>query len=278
MTIPKMLKYPRTRHVEGSRQQLGDEDLQVVPFTEIKNLPLVIEEKVDGANSGLSFDSDGNLLLQSRGHYLVGGIREKHFNLFKQWGTIQQNLFRDVLGSRYIMYGEWLYAKHTIFYDRLPHYFMEFDVFDRQNEIYLDTPSRHALLASLPVVSVPVLKSGRFDRLQDLTALIGPSNYISENHMELMHQFCRENGIFLEDVDRQTDLSMLMEGVYIKHEENGQVVGRYKYVRERFLQTIVESDTHWHARPIVPNILSGSLNDLFLPELPNKTSCKKEIG
>ena len=103
MTTPKMLKYPRTQHIEGSRQQLGDEDLQVVPFSEIKNLPLVVEEKVDGANCGLSFDSDGNLLLQSRGHYLIGGAREKHFDLFKQWGTVQQQLFWDVLGDRYIM-------------------------------------------------------------------------------------------------------------------------------------------------------------------------------
>lgn len=268
MTTPKMLKYPRTRHLEGSRQQLGDEDLAVVPFSEIKNLPIVVEEKVDGANCALSFDSDGNLLLQSRGHYLIGGAREKHFDLFKQWGTVQQQLFWNVLRDRYIVYGEWVYAKHTIFYDRLPHYFMEFDVFDRKNEIYLDTPSRRELLAPLPTASVPVLTTGRFERLSDLTSLIGPSHYISENHLETMRRYCEENGIYVEETTRQTDPSPLMEGLYIKREENGQVVGRYKYIRERFLQTVLESESHWLNRPIVPNILKGSLNDLFLPELP----------
>ena len=263
-----MLKYPRTRHLEGSRQQLGDEDLAVVQFSEIKNLPLVIEEKIDGANCGLSFDADGNLLLQSRGHYLTGGVREKHFNLFKQWGAAHQRAFWNVLGGRYIMYGEWVYVKHTIFYDALPHYFMEFDVFDREKEIYLDTPSRRHLLRELPIVSVPVLKMGLFERIESLTALIGPSNYITGEHAEKLRRYCVANGIYVEETTRQTDLSMLMEGLYIKHEEGGRVVGRYKYIRERFLQTVLTSDSHWLARPIVPNQLRVSIDDLFLPELP----------
>ena len=37
----------------------------------------------------------------------------------------------DVLGDRYILYGEWLYAKHTVFYNSLPHYFLEYDLLDR---------------------------------------------------------------------------------------------------------------------------------------------------
>lgn len=264
MTTPQLLKYPRTKHIEGSRQQLGDEDLAVVPFSEIKNLPLVVEEKMDGANSGLSFDSAGNLLLQSRGHYLTGGAREKHFNLLKQWGAVRQRDFWDVLGDRYIMYGEWVYAKHTIFYDLLPHYFMEFDVFDRKEQVFLDTPSRRALLDGLPVVSVPVLKSSRFETLAELTQLVGPSNYISENHIETMRRYCEENGIFVDETTRQTDTSILMEGLYIKHEENGTVVGRYKYIREQFLQTVLASESHWLSRPIVPNRLRGSVDDLFL--------------
>ena len=81
--MDKILKYPRTRHIEGSRLQKGDEDLSQVSFNTIKNRYIVIEEKVDGANTGISF-CDGNLLLQSRGHYLTGGYRERHYNLLKQ--------------------------------------------------------------------------------------------------------------------------------------------------------------------------------------------------
>src|SRR5262245_1610883 len=132
-------KYPRTRHLEGSRLQPGDEDLDSAPFRAVRGRHLVVEEKLDGANAGLRFGPGGELLLQSRGHFLTGGHRERHFDLFKQWATTHAGALREALGDRYALYGEWLYAKHTIFYDRLPHYFLEFDVLDLQRDVFLST-------------------------------------------------------------------------------------------------------------------------------------------
>ena len=54
-----------------------------------------------------------------------------------------------------------------------------------------------------------------------------------------------------------------MEGLYIKVEDDDTVVERLKYVRYSFLQTVVESKTHWLDRPIVPNKLDKDINDLF---------------
>ena len=121
-------KYPRTPHIAGSRLQLGDEGCRTAGFDAIAARHLVIEEKVDGANAAISFDASGNLLLQSRGHYLTGGPRERHFDLLKSWANAIRDRLWPVLHDRFIIYGEWLYAKHTIFYDNLPHYFLEFDV------------------------------------------------------------------------------------------------------------------------------------------------------
>ena len=64
-------KYPRTPHLEGSRLQPGDEDLNQIPFSDIQGRHLAVEEKIDGANSGISFGENGELMLQSRGHYLT---------------------------------------------------------------------------------------------------------------------------------------------------------------------------------------------------------------
>ena len=116
----KILKYPRTQHLQGSRLGEGDEDLRQIPFSEIFGKYIVIEEKIDGANTAISFNDKGELLLQSRGHYLTGGYKERHYNLMKQWANNNKALFYSALGSRYIMYGEWMYAKHTVFYDALP--------------------------------------------------------------------------------------------------------------------------------------------------------------
>ena len=82
----EILKYPRTPHLRGSRLQAGD-SADDVPYAALAGRHIVVEEKLDGANSALSFSNDGALLLQSRGHYLqieqLGG-RERQFNAFKQ--------------------------------------------------------------------------------------------------------------------------------------------------------------------------------------------------
>ena len=176
-----ILKYPRTPHLLGSRQQQGDEDLAIVSPTDLKGRFLVVEEKFDGANSAISFDEDGSLVLQSRGHVLSGGPRERQFDLFKRWANAYRGALSHVLGTRYVLYGEWLYARHTIRYDCLPHYFLEFDVFDRDTDEFLSTERRRALLSSTPVVSVPVLDQGLLNRFEDL---IGRSTCSTTENME----------------------------------------------------------------------------------------------
>ena len=71
------------RHLEGSREQAGAEDLKCVKFSKIQGKYLVLEEKVDGANCGVSFGRDGRMYHQSRGHFLNGGYGERQFDLFK---------------------------------------------------------------------------------------------------------------------------------------------------------------------------------------------------
>src|SRR5215813_175883 len=148
----RLYKYPRTHHIESSGLQQGDEDLAVVPFSALVGRHLVVEEKMDGANSAISFAPDGAVLLQSRGHYLTGGPRERQFHLFKAWTSRYATELWEVLGDRYVLYGEWLYAKHTIYYTDLPHYFLEFDVLDTANGTFLATPTRRDLLRALPFV------------------------------------------------------------------------------------------------------------------------------
>lgn len=255
----RIVKYPRTQHLQGSRLQEGDEDLSQVPFNEIFGKNIVIEEKIDGANSAVSFDGEGNLLLQSRGHYLDGGFRERHYNLMKQWANFNRDLFYNALGSRYIMYGEWMYAKHTVFYDALPDYFMEFDIFDRDRQVFLDTPSRKKITEKIGIISsVPVLAEGVFRSKEKILSYLGNSNYITENHIEVLRKLAERQNLDVERQVRETDPSMLMEGLYIKVEQNGVVEERVKYVRASFLQCVNEAKSHWQTRPIIPNQLLNS--------------------
>ncbi|MCA9708019.1 MAG: RNA ligase family protein [Myxococcales bacterium] len=266
MSPQPLRKYPRTRHLRGSRLQPGDEDLEAAPFAEIDGRHLVVEEKLDGANAGVGFDAEGTLWLQSRGHYLTGGYRERHFDLLKTWASCHRDALHRALGDRYVMYGEWLYAKHTVFYDRLPHYFMEFDVLDRHTGQFLSTPRRRALLADTPVVPVPVVAEGPTPSIEALAQRVAPSLYKSDDWWEALQQAAAREGLDVERVQQQTDPSPLAEGLYIKVEEDGQVLARYKWVRASFLTSVVDSGGHWIDRPIVPNRLGPEV-DLFDPEL-----------
>lgn len=259
----KIIKYPRTPHIEGSRLQPGDEDLSRRSISELTGHHLVLEEKIDGANCAVSFTDEGELRLQSRGHFLTGGPREKHYELLKQWAAVHRDKFYDVLGSRYIMYGEWMYAKHSIYYDALPHYFMEFDILDRDTDRFLDTPSRHALIQNLPVCSVPVLAEGVFSTREEITSHLGDSRFISADHINNLRATCERLGVDAEMICRQTENCRTMEGIYIKVEENGEVTDRMKFVRNSFLQTEEKSDQAWLDRAIIPNGITIPLEQIF---------------
>ncbi len=255
--MDSIYKYPRTRHVEGSGLQLGDEDLAVAPFAALAGRHLVVEEKMDGANSAVSFTPEGRLLLQSRGHYLAGGPRERQFDLFKRWASRYAGELWEALGSCYVLYGEWLYAKHTIYYTDLPHYFLEFDVLDTADGVFLSTARRRALLRDAPFVApVDVLHEGQIASHAALRALIGPSRFITGGPGDALARLraaATARGLDAERAVAETDAGGLMEGLYIKVEEDGVVRERYKYVRRGFLQTVIDSGSHWMERPILPN-------------------------
>ncbi|MCX4240755.1 RNA ligase family protein [Paraliomyxa miuraensis] len=269
MSPAPLRKYPRTRHLMGSRLQPGDEDLSAAPFSELEGRPLVVEEKLDGANAAVSFDEDGKPWLQSRGHYLTGGHRERHFDLLKTWAMCHRDALFTALGSRYVMYGEWLYAKHTVFYDRLPHYFMEFDVLDRQSGAFLSTARRRELLQDAPVWSVPVLHEGTAPSIEALAERVAPSLYKSEDWQDALRRAAADEALDVERVVLQTDPSSLAEGLYVKVEEDGEVTGRFKWVRHSFLTSVVDSGGHWIDRPIVPNRLAPEV-DLYDPRPPRE--------
>jgi hypothetical protein len=224
-----------------------------VPFAELAGRFLVVEEKLDGANAAISFTSAGELLLQSRGHYLTGGPREKQFGPLKAWAAAVQHKLWPRLGDRYVMYGEWLYAKHTVFYDALPHFFCEFDILDAEHGIFLSTERRRELLEGTPVVSVPVLREGTIERLDAVAALVGPSTCRTTGWREALKQAALASGADPERAAEESDSDDAMEGVYIKVEEAGETVGRYKWVRPSFLTAVLDSGSHWLDRPLVAN-------------------------
>lgn len=217
---------------------------------------------VHNSNCGISFSDEGALLLQSRGHFLTGGPREKHWSLLKQWAAIHENALFDILGNRYVLYAEWSFAKHTVFYDLLPHYLLEFDIYDKEREVFLSTEARRSLLGSSPVKSVLVLHEGPINALSELVALVRPSYYKTGLWVNKLAEQATRSDVDPSLAIQQTDASDDMEGLYIKVEEQGVVKQRLKWVRHSFSNAIADSETHWLDRPIIQNLLAPGV-DIF---------------
>jgi len=257
----ELIKYPRTRHIIGSRLQTGDEDLKDIPFEQIKGKYVVLEEKIDGANSGISFSAQGELFLQSRGHFLTDDKSEQQFQLLKTWANRFKEVLYALLGSRYIMYGEWMYAKHTVYYDRLPHYFMEFDIYDKHEKQFLSTQARRKMLEAYPFIhSVRVLYEGEIEKIETIKNLITPSTFISDKVAQCLKEACEKQKLDFLKIEREADLTGIMEGIYIKVENAYSVSERYKFVRDSFKTQVADSETHWLDHPIIKNQLEDSVN------------------
>lgn len=244
------VKYPRTYHMQGSK---GVVESTQHAWQSLEDTYLVIEEKCDGTQVGFCFDAHGQLHCQSRGTILEQGAPQDNLSLLKNWLYGMYMPLFERLSDRYLVFGEWLYAKHTIFYDQLPHYFLEFDVYDRQAAYFLSTAARAALLDGLPVHSVPVLWEGIGGQMPAPETLIGHCRFKSPQWRTRLEMLAKQQNIPWVEVLQQTDMSDEAEGLYIKAETSTETIGRYKYIRPGFIHTILANDKHWRAQRVIAN-------------------------
>jgi hypothetical protein len=248
------MKLPRTLHIEGSRLPAGTTDPEAVEFNKLNGQFLVIEEKVDGTGVSISLDTHFNLKINHRGSPATG----KEFKPLHEWAEKHWEDLVYLLGERYTLFGEWMYNKHTIYYDKLPHLFLESDIYDNTRKIWLSTSARNNLLNGCRFIKqVPVLAALKPSALWQITSLVGKTKFQSPEWQDKLRAKCKLFGADFETVLQQTDKSGMMEGLYIKQEDDLQVLGRYKFIRYEFLDTILTSGSHVRDRLPIYNSLSG---------------------
>jgi len=236
-TRDNFIKYPRTPHLFGSKgtdddKHLGREDSERF----IADPSLIVEEKLDGTNVGIHFTASGRMVLQCRGHEITEGMHPQ-YDLFKQWTSVKRPVLEKMLGSQFILYGEWLYATHSVHYRKLPHYFFEFDIYNKDTQEFLNLDKRLTMLEDTGLQTVPVLHRG-YATPEKLRVLIGTSAFDST---------------FDNPITHSTD--HLMEGLYCRTEAHGRVTGRAKMVRPEFVEKVKQSE-HWQHQKMIPNLLA----------------------
>ena len=217
-------KFPSTPHLAllGAVKVRGDKIMSESERNDILRHELVVEEKVDGANLGISFDSEGNIRAQNRGAYLHLPSTGQ-WNKLAEWLASRTDALFEQLTDRYILFGEWCYAQHSVVYDRLPDWFLGFDIYDRSTAHFFSCTRRDGIFRTISISQVPRVDHGHFT-LSELSELLSQSQ-ISDKPAE---------------------------GLYLRSDQGDWLVQRAKLVRPAFIQSVKQ---HWSSSGIKANRL-----------------------
>lgn len=140
---------------------------------------IIIEEKVDCSNASILYNSETNSLEAfSRRQKLSP---QNTLNGF--WNYVMQlnvEPFKEVLGERFILFGEWTGMKHSIQYPKdVYNKFWMFDVWDKETEQYLPYTAAADIFNRLVTYGldrlcfVPVFYDGKFESLEHVLSYVG---------------------------------------------------------------------------------------------------------
>lgn len=223
-------KFPRTPHLINVGAATSDDVHVDLSSFAGETGHVVVTEKVDGANMGFSLSYDrSRIVVQNRSHYVSSSTHEQ-FKKLGFWVERHEDELRRVLDrdphfpERYILYGEWMYATHSIPYAALPDYFVAFDIFDRTTQSWADTKSLRGLLEDTTISLVPIIYEGKMPTEPELLSMIQRQSSFYEGRVE---------------------------GVYVKVEVDGRVKSRGKVVRSDF----IAGNEHWTRGGIRANVL-----------------------
>lgn len=232
------IKYPSTRHLPWSHER-DDDDTAHDSIEFLTGYPLIATVKMDGGNCMLVKDTDEPIRARN------GRQADKeHFDMAKQWYW-NNNLYQEI--PEYMqVFGEWLYAKHSIHYGcdceeecedvgpPLRDYFQVFGMYDTRYNLWLSWHETVELATEWGLTMAP---------------------YATDVYGELYFDEPYEAWDVLYDLSQKV-VDDGHEGIVVRSAHPfhyGQIDERLgKYVRPGHVK---DGETHWSKRPLVQNNL-----------------------
>lgn len=207
-------KYPRTPHLPWSPGWTAD-DVRNISVDAFTGKDIVVTEKMDGENTTLYSDYIHARSIDSRHHPSRDWVKNLHAGIKYQ------------IPDGWRLCGENLYARHSVYYNSLPSYFILFSIWNEKNQcLSWDQTEEWASLFNLTVPAV--LYRGPWDRHWFEQCIIDT-------------QQCEGYVVRIADGFHYEQFSQCMA----------------KWVRPSHVQT----GTHWMHSEIVPNQLKTVLTD-----------------
>jgi hypothetical protein len=209
-------KYPSTSYLNFSPSIVLEDEQQAINLDDFIGVPIVITIKMDGSNTKIT-----NKSVAAR-----NGIDATHksFDFLKK----QHIDFKNDIPDGIEVFGEWLYAKHSIQYESLNAYYQMFGLFNKKSNIWLSWIAIKRMSSMLGLKTVPVLVEEKiYNNKYELKAEIERlgQEVIKEGHEGLV---IRYSGAF-------------------HYGQFSRFVA--KYVRPNHVQT----DVHWSQQQIIKN-------------------------
>lgn len=135
--------YPRIPHLSKAISNITHDD--IITESNIQ-FPLTawVQEKVDGANMGISWTSGP--LIRNRNNILKKGYIETDtpaklqfrpaWNWIHEHGEDIRKISKELM-SPVTIYGEWMLAKHSLDYNKLPDLFLAYDIYLVEEDRFL---------------------------------------------------------------------------------------------------------------------------------------------
>jgi ATP-dependent RNA circularization protein (DNA/RNA ligase family) len=209
--FPRMRHLPWKPNTERGDLVLSEEESQVIFEGKV-----YVQEKVDGSNCGMTI-VDGQPLIRGRSKFIRKGYlpktsATKQFASIFNWWHAQKKKFErlEKEAGPVSIYGEWMKAQHGMKYDRLPGWFIAFDLYDYDRCQFIDTAKAHDILDDCGFCTCPLLYQGRLSGYEQLDTLVN------------------ENTEFAKDEQR--------EGLVVKVSDGDWLTHKFKMVRPGFKQ------------------------------------------
>ena len=270
-STPNLVKYPRTTHLFDSGGTATTTDDLVLPdLSAVSSMfcdgrrRVVIEEKVDGSNLGISkCPVSGKLLVQNRSHYISHGDHIQYSRI-NEWIEEHRQALNLILqdGNR-ILYGEWVVARHSIPYKRLPGLFVAFDIYDKKVGRFFSRCRFHSVMRDSRIPVVPVIQTRTF----------GPYTSQSTNDfrrellrlLDTRSAFRNDGGTVEGVVLRVDDDQGTTENPSATIVPSDWLEQKFKIVRPDFLRGCGDGH-HWMTRQIEKQIVDFELAESYLQE------------
>ena len=212
-----MDKYARTFHLPWSKGATNDDKISK-DINRLLNVPIIISEKIDGGNSSLELGG-----VYARTHAAIP--THESFDWLKAFHS--QIKYKIPEGIQ--LFGENVWALHSIFYSELPGYFLLFNVRDINKAEWTSWEEVEMWAEEIGVPTVPVLFKGIVSSEEELK--------------ELTDSLMKENS---KCGGEREGVVVRIQSSFLDSEFSSCVM---KQVRERHVKTNI----HWKDQKIIKN-------------------------